>query len=58
VAAINPGDFTSVFQTLGGGNASFDFFLITDNNSDQWAADATATPLPAALPLFATGLGA
>lgn len=56
----NPGDFSSVFQAIGGGAADYDFFLFP-GNGNQWAADAQsslATPLPAALPLFATGLGA
>ena len=38
----NPGDFTSVFQALGGGNATTDFFLL-DSNGNQWGGDASGT---------------
>jgi hypothetical protein len=36
-----PGEFTSVFQALGGNNASTDFFLYSQNG-DQWGADAAS----------------
>jgi hypothetical protein len=53
------GDFTSVFQTLGGGNATFDFLLV-DSNGDQWAAEALGVtegvPEPITLSLFGAGL--
>jgi hypothetical protein len=46
----NPGEFTSVFQALNGGQASYDFFLYTAGN--QWAGD----PAPAPAPTVGTGL--
>ncbi len=36
-----PGEFTSAWQALGGGNASTDFFLFT-RSGDSWGADAVA----------------
>ena len=51
----NAGDFTSVSQALGGGNAQYDFFLY-DANGNQWAA-AAAVPEPASALLLAAGLG-
>ena len=61
-----PGQFTSVQQLLGGSDSSYDFWMaVCTNGYDCYSptpltANATvaATPLPAALPLFATGLGA
>jgi len=38
----NPGDYTSVFQVLGGGFATTDFFLF-DSNGSEWGGDATGT---------------
>ena len=34
-----PGEFTSVFQALGGGNSTYDFYMFTDGN---WAGNAVA----------------
>jgi len=54
----NTGDFTSVFQALGGGNSTFDFFLL-DANGDEWAGDAIpiteGVPEPLTLSLFSAG---
>jgi hypothetical protein len=51
------GEFTSVYQALGGGNSSYDFFLL-DSNNNQWAADAApfAAPEPGTLALFGMAL--
>jgi hypothetical protein len=38
-----PGEFTSVWQALGGGNATTDFYLRAQND-DQWDANASAVP--------------
>ncbi len=38
----NPGDYSSVFQVLGGGFATTDFFLL-DSNGSEWGGDATGT---------------
>ena len=37
-----PGEFTSVWQALGGGNASTDFFLY-GQNGDEWGANAVSS---------------
>lgn len=40
------GEFSSAFQALGGGNASYDFFLYTIARGNQWGANAVAAPVP------------
>lgn len=58
----NPGDFTSVFQTLGGNTATTDFFLL-DTSGTQFGgmAVASSVPEPSSVALFAiacmTGVG-
>ena len=49
-----PGDYSSVYDVLGGGNASHPFYL-TDTTG-QWAADAAPIPEPNAALLLAGGL--
>jgi hypothetical protein len=53
-------EFTSVFQVLNDPGSSYNFVVVAGTGFERavWAADPVATPLPAALPLFATGLGA
>lgn len=52
------GDFSSVRDVLGGGRASFDFYLV-DASNGEWAANAmpSAVPEPASLALLLAGLG-
>lgn len=40
-----PGEFTSVFQALGGNTASTDFFLFSQAG-DQWGANVSSVPVP------------
>jgi hypothetical protein len=42
------GEFTSVFQALGGTTSTHDFFLGSTNGND-WAADVASTPEPSSL---------
>jgi PEP-CTERM motif len=51
-----PGEFTSVWQALGGGAASTDFYLL-DLNHNQWGANAVsaAIPEPATWTMMALG---
>ncbi len=51
-----PGEFTSVFQALGGTTSQYDFFLYTEYE-DEWAADAFSyVPEPASLMLLGSAL--
>jgi hypothetical protein len=38
-----PGEFTSVFQALGGNNASTDFYLLSQTG-DEWGANVSSVP--------------
>lgn len=53
------GEFSSVFDALGGGNSTYPLFFISEPNGDQWAADAvasTASPEPSSLMLLGAGV--
>jgi hypothetical protein len=45
-----------VTQALGGGNATYDFFLY-DAAGNQWAANAVPVPEPTSALLLVAGLG-
>jgi hypothetical protein len=58
-ATIDQDTFTiNVMAPTTGGNQGDNNNNQGDNNNNQGNADPAVTPLPAALPLFATGLGA
>lgn len=53
----NAGEFTSVWQALGGSTSQVDFFLL-DKNYDAWAAKAVSSvPEPANMMLLLAGIG-
>jgi hypothetical protein len=60
IAAVGSTDVSYVYLDLDAGFAGDQHLLVNDFtvNNDVFDAAATATPLPAALPLFGTGLGA
>lgn len=53
-----PGEFTSVWQTLGGGFSQYDFFFLDQCCGGQWVNQwaGNAIPEPATLVLFGTAL--
>jgi len=46
----NPGQYSSVFDVVGGGHATHNFFFVSDDFQDQWAADGISVPTPAPEP--------
>jgi hypothetical protein len=53
----NPGDYSSVFQAVGGATSTHDFFML-DNAGGQWAGDIGASvPEPAAWMAMILGFG-
>lgn len=40
------GEFSSVFQALGGTTSTHDFFMSVTDHNNQWAADAASTIVP------------
>ena len=50
------GEFTSVWQALGGADSLYDFYLL-DQNFDQWGGNASTVPEPANVLLLLAGLG-
>jgi hypothetical protein len=50
-----PGEFTSVFQALGGGHSTYDFYMFTDANWAGIAAAISAVPEPSTWAMMILG---